>query len=100
MYFVFGLIKSSDVYNDAVTKARAHPSVQESIGTPIEERMFVTGKINVSGPSGKASLAIPVSGPKGKGTIFVEAEKSAGRWTFSTLVVEIEETKKRMNLLE
>ncbi|MGD9368190.1 MAG: cytochrome c oxidase assembly factor Coa1 family protein [Desulfobacteraceae bacterium] len=100
MYFVFGMMKSSDAYNVAVAKARAHSLVQESIGTPIEEGVFITGSINASGPSGQASLSIPISGPNGEGTIFVEAEKSAGRWTFSTLVVEIKETKQRIDLLE
>jgi len=100
MFFVFGVMKSSDAYKDAVAKARTHPSVQESIGTPIEEGMFVTGNINVSGPSGNASLSIPLSGPKGEATLFVEAEKSAGQWTCSTLVVEIKATQQRIDLLE
>lgn len=100
MYFVFGMMKSSDAYNVAVAKARAHTLVKESIGTPIEEGVFITGSINASGPSGQASLSIPISGPNGEGTIFVEAEKSAGLWTFSTLVVEIKETKQRIDLLE
>ena len=100
IFFVLGLIKSSDAYNDATAMVRAHPSVQESIGTPIEEGIFISGNIKVSGPSGKASLSIPVSGPKGKGTLFVEAEKSAGQWTFSTLVLEIKGTRHRIDLLE
>lgn len=100
IFFVFGLIKSSDVYNDAIAKVKTNPSVQEIIGTPIEEGIFISGSIKTSGPSGNASISIPVSGPKGKGTIFVEAEKSAGQWTFSTLVLEIKETKQRIDLLE
>ena len=100
IYFVFGMMKSSDAYNIAIAKVRAHPPVQESIGTPIEEGMFITGSIDVSGNSGQASLSIPISGPYGEGTVFVEAEKSAGQWTFSTLVVEIKETKQRIDLLE
>ena len=89
---VFGMMKSSDAYKYAVAKAKAHPSIQKAIGTPIEEGMFITGNINVSGPSGHANLSIPFSGPDGKGTIYAVATKSAGRWTFSTLVVEIKET--------
>lgn len=100
MYFVVGMMKSSDAYDVAVAKARAHSLVQESIGSPIEEGVFITGRINASGPSGQASLSIPISGPNGEGTILVEAEKSAGQWAFSTLVVEIKETKQRIDLLE
>ncbi len=99
MFFVFGVMKSSDAYKDAVAKARAHPSVQESIGTPIEAGLLVTGNINVNGPSGHASLSIPLSGPKGEATLFVEAEKSAGRWTYSILAVEIKATQQRIDLM-
>ena len=97
---VFGMMKSSDAFKDALAKAKAHPSVQKTIGTPIEEGMFVTGNINISGPSGQADLAIPISGPDGEATIYVVAAKLAGQWTFSTLVVEIKDTKQRINLLE
>jgi hypothetical protein len=100
MCLVFGVIKSSDVYKDAVARAQAYPSVREALGTPIEEGMFISGNINVSGPSGEANLSIPISGPDGEGTIYVVATKSVGQWTFSTLVVEIKDTKQRINLLE
>lgn len=100
MCLVFGIMKSSDAYKDAIAKSKAHPSVQNTIGTPIEEGMFIAGNINVSGPSGHANLSIPISGPDGKGTIYVVAAKSAGQWTFSTLVVEINETKQRIDVLE
>lgn len=93
IFFVFGMMKSSDAYKYAVVKAKAHPSVQKAIGSPIEEGMFVTGNVNVSGSSGQADLSIPISGPNGKGTIYVVAAKSAGRWKFSTLVVEVKKTK-------
>ena len=96
---IFGMMKSSDAYKDALSMAKAHPAVEKALGTPIEEGLFITGNISVSGPSGQANLAIPLSGPKGKATLYVVASKSAGRWTFSTLVVEIKETEKRINLL-
>ncbi len=99
MCLVFGMMKSSGVYQNAVSIAKAHPSVQESIGTPIDEGFFTTGNINISGPSGQADLAIPISGPDGKATVYVVAAKSAGQWTFSTLVVELKEIKQRIDLL-
>lgn len=98
--FVFTMMKSSDAYRDAVAEARAYPPVQAAIGTPIEEGFFTTGNINVNGPSGHADLAIPVSGPGGKATIYAVATKSAGQWTFTTLIVEIEATRERIDLLE
>jgi hypothetical protein len=97
---VFGMIKSSDVYKDALATARAHPSVVKALGSPIEEGIFVMGSINMSGSSGNADLAIPISGPNGKGTIYAVASKSAGQWTFSKLVVEVKATKERIDLIE
>ena len=97
---IVGVMRSSDVYKGAVTKARAHPAVQQALGAPLEEGWFASGSINISGGSGQADLACPVSGPGGKGTIYLVATKSAGKWTYSTLVVEVRKTKQRINLLE
>jgi hypothetical protein len=88
VFGVFGLMKQSTVYTQAVAEARAHPAVAEAMGSPIEEGTFVSGNFEESGPSGSASLSIPLSGPKGDGTLYVEAKKSAGQWTFSTLVLQ------------
>lgn len=97
---VFGLMKSSDAYKGALARAAADPAVQEAIGTPVEAGLFVTGNINVSGSTGQADLAIPIRGPDGRGTIHVVAAKAAGQWQFSTLVVEINGSDLRLNLLE
>lgn len=99
LFIVFSAMKSSDVYMEAVAIAEAHPTVQTAMGTPLEGGTFVTGKLNTSGSSGQADLAIPISGPNGKGTLFAVAEKSAGQWTFSVLVVEIKESRQRIDLL-
>ena len=98
--FVFGLMKSSGAYKDAVAKAKADSAVVEALGSPIEEGMLVSGSINTSGSSGDADLSIPISGPEGEATIFVTASKSAGQWTFSVLIVEIKGTEERIDLLE
>ena len=97
---VFGMMKSSGAYQGAVAKAQADPSVQQALGTPIEEGMFVTGAISVGAGSGQADLSIPIRGPDGQATIQVVAEQSAGQWTFSTLVVEIKNSRQRIDLLE
>ena len=96
---VFGMMKSSDAYKEAIAMAKSNPYVQEALGSPIEEGMLVMGNINVSGSSGHADLAIPVSGPQGSGTVYVVASKSAGRWTMLTLVVDIRSTNERIDLL-
>jgi hypothetical protein len=97
---VFGMIKSSAVYKDALAAARSNPAVVRALGTPIEAGIFVMGSINISGASGNADLAIPIFGPNGKGTIYAGATRSQGKWTFSSLVVEIKATKEKIDLLE
>jgi len=97
---VFGMMKSSDVYQQALARAKASSAVSDALGTPIEPGFFAGGSIETSGPSGSANLSIPIHGPKGKGTIYLEARKSAGRWTFALLAVEIDQTGQRIDLLD
>lgn len=99
IYLVFSLGKSSDAYKEALTRAQSYPAVLEFLGTPIEEGWYITGSINISGPSGEADIAFPISGPKGKATVYVVASKSAGLWSFSTLAVKIKSTGLRIDLL-
>ncbi len=94
-----GAMKSSDAYKDAVAQAQASPAVVEALGTPIKTGFFTSGSVNTTGPGGDAALSIPISGPKGKATIQVEAKKSGGEWTYSTLVVEVENPQQRIDLL-
>ena len=96
---VFGMMKSSDAYKDALAMAQENQYVQEALGSPIEAGLLVMGNINVNGSSGHADLAIPVSGPYGEGTIYVVASKSAGRWTMLQLVIDIKATNERIDLL-
>jgi len=96
---VFSAMKSSDVYKDALKRAKAEPAVIEALGSPIKDGMFVSGSTNVNGASGEANLAIPIYGPKGEGTLYVVAEKSVGAWNYSNLVVEVKKTKNRIDLL-
>ena len=98
--FVFGLMKSSDVYKQALDGAKNNPAVVSALGAPIEAGFFTSGSINTSGPSGTAELAIPISGPKGNGTIYLEAKKSTGTWSYSQLVVQIEQSGQRISLLD
>ena len=97
---VFTAVKSTDVYKDALARAKAHPAVIEALGSPITEGFLVSGNTNVNGASGEANLSIPISGPKGKGTIYAAATKSLGRWNYSGLIMEIAKTHQRIDLLE
>ena len=96
---VFSAMKSTDVYKEALARAKADPAVIEALGSPIEEGFLLSGNTNVNGAAGESNLAIPISGPKGKGTIYVSANKSLGQWNYSGLVVEVGQTRERIDLL-
>jgi hypothetical protein len=84
-FVIFGSMRSSGAYQEAMRTLRSDPRAIEALGQPIEEGWFVTGSVNVSGPSGEASLAIPVSGPRGKGRLYVESLKRGGLWRMRLL---------------
>ena len=96
---VLGSLKSSDVYNESLAKARTNAQVTAALGTPVEPGFWVSGNISVENSSGNADLSIPISGPNGSGTIYVTATKSAGRWNYSTMICEISSSGNRVNLL-
>lgn len=97
--FVFSLMRSSQPYQEAMKRAQSSPGVVAALGQPIEAGRFVSGSVNVSGPSGDANLSIPVSGPKGKGTVYVIAEKRAGKWAYELLEFQPAGQTQRLNLL-
>jgi hypothetical protein len=99
LVIVFSAMKSTDVYKEALARAKADPAVTEALGSPIKEGFLLSGNTNVNGAAGESNLAIPISGPKGKGTIYVSANKALGQWNYSGLVVEIGETHERIDLL-
>src|SRR2546430_11193289 len=100
LVIVFSAMKSTDVYKEALARAKKDPAVIEALGSPIKDGVLVSGNSSVNGASGESNLAIPISGPKGKGTIYVSATKSLGRWNYSGLVVEGWQTHERIDLLQ
>jgi len=98
LFLVYGALRSSDPYKQALRTANADSRVARVLGTPITDRFFTTGSFDTSGPTGRAEFAMPVKGPKGNGTIFVTASKSLGKWNFEALVVEITATQERIDL--
>jgi len=97
---VFGSMKQADVYKEALARAQSDPVVAQKLGSPIESGMFLSGNINVNGPSGEAKLAIPIHGSKAKGTIYVEATKSAGKWNYALMQVAVNGEDTRIDLLQ
>jgi hypothetical protein len=96
---VFGTIKSSDVYQQAIQELQANPEAVQALGTPVKPGLWVSGSIEVSGPTGAADLSIPVSGPNGSGTLYVVGRKSAGVWEFTTLQLAVKGSAERIDLL-
>lgn len=96
---ILGGMKRSEVFQTALERTRASPAAVEALGEPIEPGWWLTGSVNVSGPSGEASFAAPLSGPKGDGTLYVEAIKQAGEWRLTLLQLEVDGTGERIDLL-
>jgi hypothetical protein len=97
IYAVSSLLKSSDVYNQAVAKVNANEEATRLLGTPVTGG-FPMGSLRVSGPSGDAQLSIPVEGPRSKGTIYLEATKELGAWRFDAIELEVDGSTERINL--
>ena len=96
---IFGLIKNTTPYKVAIQEAASDQRVVGLIGEPIEPGWWVSGSTETSGGKGSTDLMIPVSGPNGRMTIYVVAQKSAGAWSYETLIAESEDSKQRINLL-
>lgn len=100
-FLVFGMMKASGVYEEALARATADPAVVEALGDPIEDGLFVSGNIDISNSSGDANLAIPLSGPRASGTLYAEAVRSQGEWEFTGLVLKLDDPPGgRIELLE
>jgi hypothetical protein len=88
--FVFSVIKRSDVYREAYTRATSDVRVQAALGTPIEKGWWVLGSVNINNNTGNANLDFPISGPKGKARVHAEASLENAAWSYSSLVVRPE----------
>jgi hypothetical protein len=92
--------KHSDAYRDALAKAHNDSRVVEQLGEPLHEGWLASGQIKVSNSSGYAEISIPLAGPKGSGTLYVVARKTAGRWDFDTLRLQVAGREEAIDLLE
>jgi len=97
---LFVFLADSEVSKLAFAEAQGNLAVRQRLGEPVKRGFFSSGNIEISGPSGRADIAIPISGPKGKGTLYVVARKSAGLWSFSTLQVAVDGQAERVDLLK
>jgi hypothetical protein len=96
--FISGSMKSNDACREALARAKAHLAVQAALGTPVEDGIFVVGKISEGDATGTVDVGIPLYGTKRNGSLGVVAAKSGGIWRFSTLVVEVDGTGEGIDL--
>lgn len=95
---VFGLMKQSDIYKIAFAKIRRDPDVIAALGTPIDAGWMISGNVRIDNDTGDARLDFPISGPKGEANAHVDAHRSAGRWEFRLLAVDLIEGNRRIIL--
>ncbi|MGB7536977.1 MAG: cytochrome c oxidase assembly factor 1 family protein [Anaerolineales bacterium] len=99
VFGIFGLMKSSPAYQDALVVVQEEPRAQQLLGTPIQSGWFVSGEISETPSTGTAELSFPVSGPKGSGTVYVSAKKVEGGWVITRLVLVMDKTKNRLVII-
>ena len=93
-------MKSSDAYSGAVARANSDANVIAVLGSPLKEGIFFRGNISEQNSSGNANLTIPIKGPKGSGELYVLAHRSLGQWYFDQLMVQVDATKQRIDLID
>lgn len=97
---IFGLMRSSTPYQDAMQRTQASPAVVAAIGSPIEAGWLFSGHIETSNDTGSADFEIPVHGPKGAARVHVRGEKAAGTWHYTVMSVRVDATQQRIDLLQ
>lgn len=90
MFFVFGAMKRSNVYKEAVARAQNDPRVKAVLGEPVEPGWWSSGSIHFENGSGNADMNIPISGPKGSGRIHAVATIEDGNLKFERLSMKPE----------
>ena len=95
---VFGVIRSSAVYTDALSRTQAHPEAIRLLGEPITDGWLPSGNVETTNGSGEADLEIPVSGPNGSGTLYVRATRSNGLWEYEELSLAVDGQSERIDL--
>jgi len=85
------MMRSSDVYQQAMQQAEHSPCVVAKLGTPIISKGSISGNISTQGDHGDAEMEIPIRGPKSEGSLHAVATKTDGTWSFTDLTVEYSE---------
>lgn len=91
-YAAVSAIRSSDVYQNALSEVTANPAVVEALGAPVEAGFMPSGNIETNNGTGTANFNISLTGSKQTGTLYVEAsQRGASGWVFERLYVQTED---------
>ncbi len=90
--FGIGAMKSSEPYQNALSKVKAHPDAIEHLGEPIEDGAVPTNsQFNDHGDTGDAAFTFTVTGPNGTATVNTEAVKEGGVWKTTVLTLTFDD---------
>jgi hypothetical protein len=92
------MLKSSDAYQLGLATVRANSQAVAELGTPISAGIPI-GSIEISGTHGKADISFSVEGPKATGTVYVDALRDLGQWKLKRIVLQIDGSGRRIDLL-
>ena len=77
-YFVFGAMKKSDFFVEAVKRAENSSEIKAAFGTPTDKGRIIQGSLNYVNGSGSANFNIPFKGPRGEAALLAVGEKAVG----------------------
>ena len=87
-FMIMNMMKSNGAHELAMEIVRNNPTVEEALGKPVVEDMFVSGSVSENGASGSAELSIPLSGSRASGTLEVQAVKQNGQWKIVSMYLD------------
>lgn len=90
-------LKHSEAYTLAVQALELNTRAVSALGQPIETGAPM-GSIEVSGPSGYASMSFSAEGSDRAGTVYFEAVKKLGHWEMNAAVLELDDSDERIDL--
>ena len=92
------LVRSSDVYQEAMERVRAHPEVAAEMGE-IEAAGFSEGAVSLQINNRKIDARFPLRGSRASGTLHIVAEKRGDEWETRRLQVTIDGRDEPIDLL-
>lgn len=81
-------MRSSEPYQEGMSRVQNSSEVQAALGTPIEPGLLLQGNINIENSGGDANIQVPLNGSSGSGTLSVVAVRSGGIWEYIEVEVE------------